>query len=300
MLLAALLLLTACAPRSEIRRAQPLGPIEPPRFELVPGRTRIERFDPPGAGGGLELAVAALVSNPNDFPVELERLEYTVRLAGQAVAQGVLLPALRLAPGDREALNFTVDTEVGRRPELLRAVVGAFADAPLDFALEGRLEFSSPGFAFVTRVLPLASAPVSARETVQPPQLLLDEADSEVYELQAGVPVVRVVVQAVNPGDVGYFLYGRDLQLRLAGELVALEDLPPSPLPAGEPSRIDLLFYPDETLLAPAAVRALEAALQGIPTNLELSGQLWMDVLGIDTFAVPSAWRVVGFVDADR
>ena len=72
MLLAVLLLLAACAPRTEIRRTEQITDIIPPYFELVPGQTSIERFDPPGAGGGLEMVVGTLVHNPNDFGIRLE------------------------------------------------------------------------------------------------------------------------------------------------------------------------------------------------------------------------------------
>jgi hypothetical protein len=300
LLLLTAVLLAACAPGTDIESAEPLSTILPPTFEVVPGRTSIERFDPPGTGGGLELTIGAQVENPNDFPIRLGRIDYFVFLGNRQVARGGIETALFLDAGGMAPVTFEIATEVGGNAELLRSVVRAFADTPLEFRVEGTLDFSSLSYGFTTRRRELFSGATLARQSVTAPALRLDEVASEVFLLRAGVPVVRAVVTADNPGDIGYFLYGKDLHLRLGGFELALADMEPVPVAAGASTRIDLLFYPDTAQLDAAANAAIEAALSGIATQMEIEGELLMDVLGVDTFTVPAGWLVVGFVDLDR
>ncbi len=292
--------LAACAPGTEIRSAQPLGPIHAPRFELVAGQTSIERFDPPGAGAGLEMTVATLARNDNEFPVRLTDVSYTVYLQNKAVARGDLAPDLFLDAGATAPLRFKISTDLRGKTDLLRAVVRAFADAPLPFRIEGRLAFTSLSYGFDTTSRVLVQGSTLARQSVVPPQLRLDESESRVYLLRPDVPVVQVVLHATNPGDIGYFLYGKDLVLTLAGQEMAREDMRPVPLAAGRDGRIDILFYPVPAELSPEGAAALDAALGGIPTLLKVRGPLFMDVLGVDSFDVPAGWDATGFVDADR
>lgn len=300
LLLASLaLLLVACAPSSGIRSARPVTEIAVPTFSVVPGQTRVESFDPPGAGATARLAIGARVHNPNPFPVRVEALEYSVALNGQVVTRGRLEPDLFLSREGAAPLRFDVLTELSRRPELLRAVARSFAAAPLAFRVEGRLTFSSLSYRFTTSRRTLLEGEMRAREEVRPPRLRLDETQSEVYLLRPDVPVVRAVVTVENPGDIGYFLYGKDLTVSLGGHLLAQQDMRPVPVPAGEDSRVDVLFYPRLDELDEPARAALQAALDGIPTSLELGGRLLMDVLGVDTFAVPDGWEVFGFVGVE-
>ncbi len=298
--LLAALLLAACAPGTDIESAEPLSTILPPSFILVPGLTSIERFDPPGTGGGLEMVIGAQVANANAFPVRLTQIDYRIFLENRQVGRGVVDTELFLEADAASVLTFDIATDLGGDTDLLRKVVGAFADVPLAFRIDGTLDFSSLSYGFTTRRRVLLEGSLLARQTVTAPRLRLDEQASEVYLLGTDVPVVRAVVTADNPGDIGYFLYGKDLELSLGGEPLALEDMLPVPVPAGEASRIDILFYPQVGELSAAARTALEAALQGIPTQLEIGGELFMDVLGVDTFSVPDSWDVVGFVDADQ
>lgn len=292
--------LTACAPAGDIRVAEPVGQIQAPLFELVPGRTSIERFDPPGTGTGLELTIGAIIRNPNRFGITVERVSYRVSLTGVEVATGALQNRFFLAPGATAPVRFDIQTDLERRPRLLRAILRAFADEPLPFEVSGSVSFVSPSYAFQTRDRVLLGGSTLARQTLAQPQLRLDEGASRAYLLRAGVPVVHLVIDVTNPGDIGYFLYGRDLELALAGAIVATEDLPPTPIPARQGSRIDLLFYPAPAELSDGGKRALGAALSGIPTLLELSGDLKLDVLGVDTFDVARGWVVRGFIDSDR
>lgn len=290
----------ACAPQGAIRYARPLGEIVPPTLETVPGQARIARFDPPGAGERLELDLGVLASNPNDFGVRIERLDYRVVLDGRRVDEGALEPDLFLEGGGTAGVRFPVSIVLPSQAPLLRAIARSFAGEPLPFRLEGRMRFRSPGYGFETHEATLLSGELLPRQTVQPPQLSVDEPSSRVYELRAGVPVVQVALQARNPGEIGYFLSGKDLSLRLGGHEVALDDLEPLPLPAGETRQVELLFYPDPGQLGDIARRSLEAAMTGVATSLDLRGELFMDVLGVDTFPVPGGLDVAAFVGEDR
>ena len=296
--LALLLGVAGCAPGTAIKSARPLGEIRPPAFEWVPGQTSIERFDPPGAGSGLAMTVGTLVRNPNSFPIRLTSVQYAVVLDGQAVSKGTLDPAVYLEPGATAPVRFPIHSNLEGKRGLLRAVVRAFADTPLPFRIEGTLRFTSASYGFETRKSVLVEGATLARQTVAPPRLRLDESASRAFRLRPGVPVVQVVVMASNPGDIGYFLYGKDLALTLGGQEVGREDMRPVPLAAGQRSRIDLVFYPDPAKLGKGAEATLQAALQGIPTLLRVEGTLTMDVLGVDSFTVPPGWEIAGFVSA--
>lgn len=295
-----LIVLGGCLPRAAIRRVEPLEPIEPLVFELVPGQTAIERFDPPGAGATVELTVATLAKNPNPFGVRLQRIAYDVAFDGRIVGRGELVPERFIAGGGQIPLRFTFATSLEGNFELMRAVARAFTDTPLSFDIQGFVVFDSQSHEVSTRRLPLVSGETMAREVVRPPRVRLNDQASTVFMLQADTPVVRVTVEAENPGPIGYFLYGRDLQLVLGGFQVAQQDMVPVPIPANQKATFELLFYPRLTALSTEAVTALEAALTGIPMSLEVRGNLQLDVLGVDTFDVPEGWQLFGFVSSRR
>ncbi len=299
--IAAFLFLTSCVPQTaEAPLAiDPLAEVKAPIFSQAVGQTGIEQFDPPGVGGYVSLTIGAQVANPNPFPIRLTEVDYTVMIEDRQVLGGVLEPDLLLGREGTAPLRFTIGADLEKRPELLREVVHAFAENPLMIRVEGQISFSSLGDSFRTRSETLLETATLARQAVSAPVLRLDERESVVMVLHPEVPVVRIVLDAMNPGDIGYFLYGKDLQLSLAGERLAVDDLLPVPLPAGEQKQINLLFYPFSDLLGEPARFALSAALQGIPTSVAVTGQLYMDVLGLDTFPVPNDWEIFGFIDAD-
>lgn len=295
---ASLLFLASCAPGAEVR-AVPTTEIVPFTFEAVPGRTRLVRFDPPGAGERLELELAVLGSNPNDFGVRLDRFEYRVLLAGREVARGALEPNRFVTAGGTVPLRFPVRADLPPRRPLLSAVARAFTGDPLPYRLEGQVRFSAGGFAFDTRDALLVEGELLPSETVVPPRVRLDAGGTRAFQVHAGVPVIQIAASAHNPGEIGYFLSGKDVALSLAGQTMARLDIVPLPLPAGETRRLELLFYPDPATLDEAGDRAIDAVLQGVPTGFSVRGGLAMDVLGVESFAVPGGLALDGFVDAD-
>lgn len=287
--MAVLLALAACAPAaydSEITSATPIGDVFAPRFKVDADDTYIERFDPPGAGAGLVLAVATVVHNPNSFPIVLERVDYQLALAGEVVAAAALATEVELAAGGSEPLRWAIEADLADHATLWSQVVAAFAGSPLPFELEGRLGFASQTYAFTTGMRLLVDGTVLSRESVVAPRIRLDPVGSRVTLVRPDAPVVTVAIVAQNPGDVGYFLSGRGLVLELNDAPVAVIDLSPLPLPAGESVRTELTFLIDRSRLDEAGREALDVALAGHRGYVRLLGALAYDVLGVDSFPV--------------
>ncbi len=291
-----LVLLTSCTPyRRPIQSVAPLEPIQPLVFEVVPGQTAVERFDPPGAGATVELSIGLQVKNPNAFGVTLERVAYEVVLAGKAVSTATVAPGSFIAAGEQAPLRLRVTASLEGEPELIRAVAKAFSTTPLPFRLDGVTVFASRSHAVSTARRTLVSGAALARELVAPPALRLVDAQSRVFSLRPDAPVIQLAVDADNAGGIGYFLYG-EVRVFLGGQDLGAQDFTPVPVPAAQNSRFDLLFYPQPSRLDAAARAALDAALQGIPTLLELRGDLLLDVLGVDTYRVADGLNLSGFV----
>jgi hypothetical protein len=282
-------LVTGCAPASrepagEIATVTPIADVFGPRFDLVPGASAIERFDPPGAGAGLGVSLETTVRNPNDFAITVERIDYALVLRGRSVARAVLEPDLLLEPGATGTLAWRIDADLTNQRELWRPVVDAFAGTPLAFAVDGSVRFTTETYAFTTGTRTLVAGTVLATQAVAPPRLRLDGRESRITVVRADAPVVSLVLFAQNGGDVGYFLSGRDLSLELNGEVVARLDLGPVPVPAGETGRVDLVFIVDRARLSSAAREALDQALAGERADVVLRGAFAYDVLGVDSY----------------
>ena len=287
--LLAALLLVACTPPThdgEITSATPVGDVFAPRLEVEPEHTFIERFDPPGAGAGLALALATVVRNPNSFPIVLDRIDYRLLIADEVVAESHFDAALALGANGSAALAWTLAGDLGEQRTLWSQVVGAFAGVPLPFAVEGRLVFSSQSYAFTTGTRRLVEGTVLSRESVRAPRIRLESAGSRVMLLHANAPVVALTLLAQNPGDVGYFLTGRGLRLELNDVQIAELDLGPLPLPAGDIVRTELSFVIDRSRLDERAAEALEEALAGRRGDVRVLGDFAYDVLGVDSFPV--------------
>ena len=288
-----LIALSACVPA---RRGVDTGDTGIPlRFEVVPGQTAIERFDPPGAGATVALTLSAQVTNPNPFGVTLESVEYEVALMDRTVTAGVLEPNTFVAAGEQAPVRFLVSAELAN-PDLMVAVAKAFTTTPLPFRISGTTTFRSAINSFTTPPATLLQGETMARDIVEPPTLRLVEGAGSAFAVRRDAPVVQVTLHATNPGSIGYFLYGQEVEVTLGGAPLVLQDIAPVPLPAGQESTFELLFYPELSELSFEARDALDAALAGLPTLLEIKGDLLLDVLGVDTYRIVRGWRVSGFI----
>ncbi len=249
----------------------------------------------------------------------MERLAYTLLLAGRPVAEGVLEPDLFVPRFGGAALTWSVDASLAERPELWRAVVGTYAGEPLAFEVVGQMRFLSEAYAFTTGVRPLFDGMLSARESIRPPKLETVPRAHEVIVVRSDAPAVRLALEVTNPGDVGYFVSARGLTLDLllprtpaevavvgatavpsAAELaealtVGSVDLPPLPVPAGATVRADVLVYLDPATLSAAANARLAALVEGAVVPFVLGGPFVYDVLGVDSFLVPRGEPLFGF-----
>ena len=261
---------------------------------LLADQTVIDRFDPPGAGATVTVTVATEVFNPNNFPIDLQQVQFSLSLAGRKVFDGRLSPSLLVEANKQERLVFQVSTSLEGKRDLMLAVARAFTGTALTFQLEGSTVFTSQSFEFSSRNSLLTSGEILALQVVREPILRLDETLSGVFLLREDVPVVRLILQVYNPGEIGYFVYGKDVVLLLGNERIAVQDITPIPVPAQQISRFDLLFYPEPAKLSSATQAALAEALAGSNTQFTLEGSLLLDVLGVDTFEVADGWLIRG------
>lgn len=295
-------LLAACAPAvrpgSSADILDNTVAIRTARFEFSPAQTRLSTFNPLAEGASVTLQVGAVISNPNDVAIRLQTVDYTLFGSFVKIAEGVLEPSLLLAPGEHQTFSFQVPINLEDNPELLRQVAETFAGKPLPLRLEGAMTLEVLGreLHFNRRVLLVGEMTRSDR--LIPPQLSLDEVESDVFFLRPDFPVVRVVLRAYNPGDVGYFLYGNEVTLKVAGVPLAVADISPVPIPARAAGRVEVLFYPDYGQPSPEVRAALSAAARDIPMSFALEGDLRLDVLGVGTFDVPAGWELYGFLSS--
>lgn len=277
---------------ADIDRAEPIAPIQP--LVLVSSESVIERFDPPGPESTslLELTLSTQAQNTNAFAVTLTRIEYDFFLQDRKVSSGEFTPNLQVQGNSQEPLILALSTPL-EATNLIKAAAQTYTGVPLPFRLEGTLSFTSDNYGFTSRKLVLLSGELSSRQQLELPSLSLVAGESRIFTLREGVPVIRVLVEAENPGDVGYFLYGKDLEVLLNDVPIAKQDASPVPVQAGQTSTFEVLFYPDLADLSSDVTTLLEDALNGVETEVTVQGQLFVDVLGVDTFEVP-IWSVTG------
>jgi len=315
----AIVALTACAPRvlGEITDMSPVVDVVAPRFVLDPRETRIERFDPPGAGAGLVVDLSVVVSNPNTFDLFLESVDYRLLLAGERAHAAVLEPRLLVPALGSARWRWRLEASLADQPKLWRAVVASFAGDPLPFAVEGRLRFVSEVFIFSTGVRPLFSGVLRARQAVEPPEIAVVAGTEGTVVARSDAPALRFLLELRNPGDVGYFVSARGLALGLlrpgfdaAGaplaptdaersdaSSVAIFDLAPVPLPAGATVQREIVVVLDQGRLADDGRELVEALLAGEAMRFVIDGPFVYDVLGADSFQVPEGdapWGAFG------
>ena len=287
-------LLSACIPAGSPIRAEPKVDIIPLRFSLSEERTKIEKFDPPGAGSQLEMTLAFSVLNPNSFGINLKQIKYRIALAGVGVEEDVLEPDYYIRAGGEAAIDYRLKTSVEGKPGLIKAIARAFTGTPIDFEMTGETVFESLTHEFNSKRESLLSGKVAVRNEVVMPVLELDKEASKIYSLRADAPVIKVQINAENPGQVGYFIYGQEVILTIGGEFVMSQDLPLSAIPAAKTTAVELYFYPDLQHLSAKAKEAIAAALNGKPVPFSLTGDVLVDVLGIDSYTITDGWNLYG------
>jgi len=290
------LLLSACIPGRAPLKAEPKVDIIPLVFSLQTENTLIEKFDPPGAGSNLEMRVEVMVKNPNSFAVNLRKIDYKIALANTDVETDVLEPNYYIRAYGELPLSFKVNTSVAGKSQLIKAIARAFTGANIDFKLTGAIVFDSLTHEFKSSPDTLVSGQIAVRNEVLLPLMTVDTESTSVYLLRADAPVIKLGILAQNPGEVGYFIYGQEVNLNIDGEIMMTQDIALNALPANQTTRIELFFYPDMDYLSDSLKEKLNAALSGTPIPFSLTGDILIDVLGIDSYRAEDGWNVYGSI----
>ena len=288
-------LLAGCAPatRQDQSAADRLPELLPPQVSLSGERARIDSFNPPGTGASVLVTVPVTITNPNGFPIEVHSVEFSQRLAGSSDQVGprglmnVLLPA-----ASSRDFELRLSRSLRQDAELLTRIAQSFAGSSLTFDIEGTVAYSSQMHPWNTQEGFSLGGTAVAQTGVMTPELVVNVSESTIFHLAGSPAVVRVVVNIHNPGTVGYLVHARELIVELAGEPVASQDLPPTPVAAGETTVVAVNFATTTGLLNRQARAVLSDALTGVPVELLVRGRVVWDVLGLDSFRQPDEMQL--------
>lgn len=123
--LAMLVLLTACSV---------LSPIEKPNIAI----TSLNM----GSSNGFQqqLLVGLQLDNPNGFSLNLERLRYTISLAGNSLAGGRFSDAVMIPANDRASIVVPVDVNLLSGLGLIRSLMSTAGDIDYELSLTAAVE----------------------------------------------------------------------------------------------------------------------------------------------------------------
>ena len=295
-------LLAACAPRTSGDAAGRgrLPELVVPDIRLAEDGPELVSFDPPGAGAQLVVDVPVTFTNNNRFVVMVSGAEGELTLGQEAVARlPVRLDAITLLPAQSVTQTLRLSFSLRQDPGLLGQVAELLRGAALPLSLAGQFSYSSEHHRWSTSSTFTDAAELKSSVKVEAPSLHIVASDSSAFFLGGDVPVVRVLLEVSNPGQIGYLLHGKDLLLLIGGQAVASVDLPPAPVPAGSSNRVALNFLPLSSQLTPEARSALSDALAGAPAELSVLADLAVDVVGLDTFRLPAGEALTALIHTD-
>jgi LEA14-like dessication related protein len=279
-----------------IAKAEPIQPIYALSLKALSSQTLIERFDPPGAGSSVAGTVSAQAKNTNPFGVTLTRVDYEFFLQNKSVFEGSITPEVFVESNDQVPLSFPFSSSLEKHKDLIKGIAQSITGTPLPYRLEGSMTFTSQSYGFTTENVTLLFGEMLSEQKLESPVLTLNQSSSTVYALREDVPIIRTVLDITNQGDIGYFISGKDIALYMNDLKMALQDISPYPIAAGQSGSFEILFYPDKTQLSENALSVLQDALNGESTALHIQGLLSLDVLGVDTYEIPE-WNVKGVID---
>ncbi len=279
-----------------IAKAEPIQPIYALSLKAIPNLTLIERFDPPGAGSSVAGTIAAQAKNTNLFGVTLTKVDYEVFLLNKAVFRGSIAPNIFVESKDNVSLDFPFSSSLEKQKDLIKAIAQSITGTPLAYRLEGSMTFTSQSYGFTTEKVTLLFGDMLSEQKLEEPAIALNESSSNIYSLREDVPIIRTVLDISNEGDIGYFISGKDITLYVNDIKMAVQDISPYPIAAGQEGSFEILFYPDVNQLNDNALSILQEALSGEPTTLNVKGLLSLDVLGVNTYEIPD-WDIKGKVN---
>jgi hypothetical protein len=279
-----------CTPRGSRPHTQPPAltaqAVQAPTLELLPNGSHITRLDPPGVGATLALTLTVRLQNPNPFPIEIRGLDYRLFFTRNAEPWAREQASLTLTPGSAQEISLEFPVNLEAHPDLAHLMTTLDDSTTLPFQFEGLVRVHALGQHLDMRPGARLAGQAYSRHRVVPPVLSLAAEASQLTFLPPGLPVMQVVLNAENTGDVGYFLSGRDLVLVLDGVPFATTDLVLTAVPARSQAYLALFFYPEVTALTPAARRRLSQLQAGQDAAFELQGTLMLDIPGIEAHAL--------------
>lgn len=294
-----LLLIAACAPRAVSgSTGGRLPDLLAPEVSLPEQGATIVSFDPPGAGAQVNLKVTVAITNPNPFPLHLRNIDHSVDLGqGTGPITGSNSGAtLSLLPGASSTVEILVNTSIDGDALLLQSVASAYRGVPLVFSAGLQVSYSSPHHSWLTVLDTIMSGSATPAGPLQQPIIELTGRVSSVHGVVTDTALLQLQLDVFNPGSVGYLLHGKDLSLELEGLQMAVLDLPPTPVPANATVPVTLAFEAVTSALDEASRSVLSDALAGQPTALVIRGGLALDVLGLDTFELPSGLYLTSLI----
>jgi LEA14-like dessication related protein len=310
-ILSLIMLLSACIPiqrnpssdtlptepiSAPIATAEPIQPIYALSLRAIANQTLIERFDPPGAGSSVAGSIAAQAKNTNPFGVTLTKVDYEIFLQGKSVFEGSITPEVFVEANEQVPLSFPFDASLEKQKDLIKSIAQSITGTPLPYRLEGSMTFTSQSYGFTTEKVTLLFGDMLSEQKLEAPTLTLNVNLSNVYALRENVPIIQTVLDITNEGDIGYFISGKEITLYINNLKMAVQDIAPYPIAAGQEGSFEVLFYPDISQLSENALGVLQSALEGDTVNLHLKGLLSLDVLGVDTYEIPE-WDVKGTIN---
>lgn len=285
-----LLALAGCLPRASLPQGSQIPELTAPLVSVTPGAATVVSLDPPGSGARVGVRVPVTVTNPGSRPLELRSFGYTPELgatpgqAGRFREHGTL--PLVLAPGATIRLSLLLSGDLRRDAALLQEAAAAFRDGNpgLAWSVRGTLTFTADGHPFTEEQEVNLSGTAKPEGGPELPELQIRPAESAAWDTGAQEAHVRLVMEARNPGPVGYLLQARDLRLFVDGLELAGQALAPVPLAAGESAVFALPFRLGHRSLSAGARTALSDLLSGREVEVTVQGELQVDVLGLDSF----------------
>ena len=264
-LVAALLMLVACAPGAE-------GALGPPTFRLVSQGSGFVRVDVTALGVPSATFRAVLdVTNPNPVPLRLALLEGDLTLADAASARARFTEGIDLPARGQGRVVIDVTVSADALPRLAGAVVDALMGRPVAYRLDAVVGIEVLGVVQRFPSATLIAGEVRSHLALATPILRYDRAASGVRSVAFDRVVFELAFDVENPGPVGMLVRAPDLRFGLGGRDVAVLSVGSTPLPAGGRARLVQEVVVNPTQLGAAAVAELTRLAAGQPASLRLT-----------------------------
>ncbi|HEX7003385.1 MAG TPA: LEA type 2 family protein [Trueperaceae bacterium] len=260
LLLALLLLLSACAPGVT-------SVISPPTFRVV--ESKLVRFEPSGVGAGNALVTLRLETrNPNPVPLRLAGLDGDFYLGGQRVAATSFNDGIALPANGAAQLNLDVAVPVEGAAQVLNQFARLVAGDPVGYRVDATVSVDVFGAPQRFPTLTVARGELQVAGGLRPPAVRFEPSATRVSfsGLTARVDVGLVID---NPLPIGYFVRGPQVTLELDGRPVGRASIPRTPVPAHGTSPAALRFEVGIADAGAALLSRLQAGGSGLSFSLD-------------------------------